>query len=79
MLEINLKNKTQLKVPNYDKVRLERQLGIDKNKETIIILSPNHLTITEKDGKVYTRMWLIVNKKDIVSYKELTIGGGEDE
>jgi len=79
MLEIKLRNKTILKVPNYDKGRLERQLKIDKNKKTIIILSPNHLTITEKDGKVYTRLWLIVNKDDIVSYKELNSGGGEDE
>ena len=75
MIEIKLKDKSSMRVPNYSIERLEKQLGIDKDKETIIILSPNLLTITNIDGTVTNMLYKVVNKLDIVSYKN--VRGGE--
>ena len=75
MIEIKLKDKSSMRVPNYSVERLKKQLGIDKGKETTIILSPNQLTITSKDGIVTNMLYKVVNKKDIVSYKN--VRGGE--
>lgn len=75
MIEIKLKDKSSMRVPNYSIERLEKQLGIDKDKETIIILSPNLLTITNIDGTVTNMLYKVVNKSDIVSYKN--VRGGE--
>ena len=75
MIEIKLKDKSSMRVPNYSVERLKKQLGIDKDKETIIILSPNLLTITNIDGTVNNTLYKVVNKSDIVSYKN--VRGGE--